>query len=52
MFERLAGGGDHDVRRDRFDATDLVAVTMLGWKLRPKQPFGSSERARRASPIS
>lgn len=30
MFERLAGGGDHEDRRDRFDATDLVAVTMLG----------------------
>src|SRR5689334_7005081 len=29
MFERLAGGGDHPSRCDVFDATDLVAVTML-----------------------
>lgn len=29
-FEKLAGGGDSEERRNHFDATDLVAITMLG----------------------
>jgi hypothetical protein len=34
-FERLGGGGDAEHVADRFDANDLVAITMLSVSLKP-----------------